>query len=183
MNTLRRCLALLLATTALASGQAAQAQEAAPGPGGQLVALINAYRATLGLPAVAVSSALTRVAEAHVRDLEQARPSGSCNMHSWSNSSSEWKGCCYTADHAQSQCIWNKPREISQGAYKGDGFEISYWTSGRATPEQALATWKTSPGHHSVIINQSIWASTKWRALGVAVSEHYAVAWFGEVAE
>ena len=63
------------------------------------------------------------VAEAHVQDLSYNQPvGGQCNMHSWSDRGS-WSGCCYTDDHAASQCMWDKPRELTR--YPGNGFEIA----------------------------------------------------------
>ena len=37
------------------------------------------------------------------------------SMHSWSANGS-WTPCCYTADHARKECMWNKPGEITGGA-------------------------------------------------------------------
>jgi uncharacterized protein YkwD len=139
--------------------------------------VINRYRLSRGLPAIAFSPSLTTVAQNHLRDLEMNHPDrGNCNMHSWS-SQGPWSPCCYTPDHAASSCMWVKPREMT--TYHGEGFEIAAWQSDRLTAEQALESWKTSPGHHNVIINQGTWAGESWQALGAAMSNHYALAWFG----
>ncbi len=142
----------------------------------KLYRLINEYRAENGLSAIPFSVSLTEVAQAHVRDLDANPPSGSCNMHSWS-ANGNWTSCCYTPDHAQAQCMWNKPKEIA--GYPGSGYENSYMHSGSATAEGALAGWKTTPGHNTVILNQSIWADNTWQALGVGIYKQYAVIWFG----
>jgi uncharacterized protein YkwD len=146
-----------------------------------LVALINKYRRDNGLPAVPVSRWLTYVAEYHVYDLETNSPAGgSCNLHSWSNQG-RWTPCCYTDDHARASCMWDKPRELSGGAYSGNGFEIATVTyGGQMTPEKALESWQGSPGHNDVILNRSTWADTRWQAMGVGISGHYAVVWFGK---
>jgi uncharacterized protein YkwD len=148
----------------------------------RLAELINSYRAGLGLAAIALSLSLTRVAEAHVRDLEQNSRGAQCNMHSWS-AAGAWSSCCYTDDHAQARCMWAKPREITRGGYPGDGFEIAHGGSRGVTPEGALQGWKRSQAHHEVIVNKGIWSTSKWQAMGVAVSESYALVWFGEVAD
>lgn len=145
----------------------------------RLADLVNGYRVARGLPAITVSVALTRVAQDHVRDLESSRPSGTCNAHSWSPGG-DWTPCCYTTDQTRAQCMWDKPREITRGAYAGNGYEIAYETSGRVTPEAALEGWKASSGHIGVVLNRGIWSSAHWRSMGVAVSTHYAVVWFGE---
>ena len=79
--------------------------------------------------------------------------------------------------------MWNKPRELSAGAYTASGYEIVAWYSNPITPEQALDTWVHSPHHHAMIRNLDNWSDNPWRAMGAAQSEHYAVVWFGEEAD
>lgn len=140
---------------------------------------VMAYRATRGLPAIPLSVSLTRVAQVHAADSEASGPpgNGACNMHSWSGNGA-WNGCCYTSDHSNAACMWDKPRELT--AYIGDGFEISAWTSGRMTADGALLQWQGSPGHNAVILNEGIWDQT-WRAIGVGIVGSYAHIWFGAV--
>ena len=96
-------------------------------------------------------------------------------MHSWS-SNGPWSSCCYTSDHAQAKCIWNKPSELT--SYKSNGYEISHWSSNSTNAEMALDSWKSSSGHNAVIINQGIWKNP-WNAIGIGILEGYAVVWFG----
>ncbi|MEM6957380.1 MAG: CAP domain-containing protein [Myxococcota bacterium] len=142
----------------------------------ELFQLINDYRVSRGLDAVPFSCSLSRVARLHVADLIDQAPhtSGSCNLHSWSDAG-DWSGCCYTPDHAQAACMWNKPGEITE--YGGNGYEIS--AGGYGSPAAALAGWQGSPGHHNVIINADIW-NRPWRAMGVAITPgRFAHVWFG----
>lgn len=146
-----------------------------------LADVINQYRVEKGLPRIPVSYSLTMVAEAHVNDLEKNNPAyGSCNLHSWSNQGN-WSSCCYTSDHAQAQCMWNKPKEISNGLYASNGYEIS--AMGGVTPQDALEIWKGSPAHHDVILNKNIWLNFQWNAIGAAMSGRYSVVWFGTEAD
>ena len=144
----------------------------------KLYSLIMEYRKGKGLPSIPLSSSLTKVAQAHVKDLHQNRPNqNACNMHSWS-SNGDWSSCCYTADHAKAQCMWDKPREMTN--YKGNGYEIAYGAYGmNATASGALAGWISSSGHHAVMINQGIWKSP-WNAIGIGIYEGFAVVWFGK---
>ncbi len=156
------------------------AERAAPLPADttSLARLINDYRASLGLPGIPVSPSLTAVAEAHVRDLEENRPDrGECNLHSWSDRGS-WTPCCYTEDGSHAPIMWSKPAEITGGVYQGEGYEIAAWETPAMSTGQAFAMWKQSAEHRAVILNEGRWVAP-WRALGVAVSPHYAVAWFG----
>ena len=146
----------------------------------QLADLINMYRAENGLPAVPLSKSLTIVAQTHSHDLVNNQPDQQqgCNLHSWSQSMC-WTSCCYTPDHAQAQCMWDKPGELT--IYPGNGYEISAAAgAGNITPQQALNTWKGSQGHNDVILNNGIWASHPWNAMGVGIVADHANVWFGE---
>lgn len=111
----------------------------------QLIRMVNAYRVEQGLNPVASSPSLSQVAVDHVKDLERSPPGGQCNNHSWS-SAGKWTTCCYTADHAQARCMWDKPREITGGAYRGNGYEIAHHGRG-ALPRKGLSVaGKTAQG-------------------------------------
>ncbi|GAP09167.1 cysteine-rich secretory protein family [Bellilinea caldifistulae] len=145
--------------------------------------LINAYRREKGLPPVTFSQSLTRVAQAHVRDLYENRPNtGECNLHSWSDKGN-WTPVCYTPDHKNASGMWLKPKEITNGIYTGYGFEIAYWHSARATADGAFAAWKASSGHNAVMIEDSIWKGMNWGAMGIGIYQNYAVVWFGQPAD
>ncbi len=143
----------------------------------ELIELVNEYRAQNGLAAIPASPSLCRVGETHVGDLADNRPDADpgCNLHSWSGEGS-WSACCYTEDHAEAQCMWDKPRELTD--YPGNGYENAH--AGVSTPEAALAGWKGSPGHNAVILNQDAWEDHPWGALGAGLNAGYAVLWFGE---
>lgn len=114
---------------------------------------IMVERQKVGLPIIPVSPSLTKVARAHVLDSFHHRSAiGDCNLHSWSDQG-DWTPCCYTSDHAATQCMWNKPREIA--GFQGAGYEISAasW-NGRLEP---VGMWMGSPGHRSVMLNENGW--------------------------
>lgn len=141
-----------------------------------LAKLINEYRASIGLPRLPISVRLTKVAQAHVRDLNVNKPTkDGCNMHSWSANGS-WTACCYDGSAAAARCMWKKPKEI--GGYPGNGYEIAASAPGGMTPELALSQWQGSPRHHEVMINKDKWTQP-WGAFGVALDGSYSVAWFG----
>lgn len=145
--------------------------------------LVMAYRQSKKLPAVAYSVKLTRVAQAHVRDLSthfDYENRGDCNPHSWS-SNGTWSSCCYTVDHKQAACMWNKPREIA--GYESEGYEIAFYSSDGAQAQESLDGWKESPGHNPVIVNEGTWKPVKWNAIGIGVNGKYAVVWFGQLAD
>jgi uncharacterized glyoxalase superfamily protein PhnB len=143
----------------------------------KLYNLIMEYRKTKGLPGIPISPSLTIVAQTHIKDLQENHPEQDpCNLHSWSDKGN-WTPCCYTSDHAKAQCMWDKPKELT--SYQSYGFEIATWGSGKANAEEALDSWKNSSGHNDVIINQGIWNDYTWKAIGIGMSDNYAVVWFG----
>jgi uncharacterized protein YkwD len=142
--------------------------------------MFNAYRVSNKLPRVPLSSAMTLVAQAHANDLDENfdyQPGSECNMHSWS-SNGEWTSCCYTSDHKQAECMWNKPMEIAR--FDAVGFENAHFNSAGATSASALEGWKKSPGHHAVMINLGQWKKVEWKAVGIGIKGKYAVMWFAE---
>jgi uncharacterized protein YkwD len=144
----------------------------------ELFRMMNDYRKLHGLSAINLNEKLQAVAEAHALDLEKYYDptQKKCNLHSWSTHGN-WSSCCYTDDHSKKECMWNKPKEIAN--YKGNGFEIAYYSSEQLTPERALNGWKKSPGHNQVILQTGSWKSIDFKSVGVFISEHYAVIWFG----
>ena len=141
----------------------------------ELYALINQYRIQHGLPKIPLSKSLTYVARTHVRDLAAHPPCGRCNAHSWSHNGL-WTPCCYTPDHAEAECMWYKPKELTK--YAGYGFECA--CIGTNNPKEALRGWKNSLLHNEVIINKGVWASHTWKSMGVGIYGEYTVIWFGE---
>ena len=143
----------------------------------ELYNLINEYRQLNGLERIPLSASLTKVAQAHVKDLfENYQLNDDCNPHSWSDEG-DWEGCCYSNDHKNPECMWNKPKEMTN--YQGDGFEIVYFHSKAVAPDAALLSWKKSKGHNPVIINKNQWSKVSWEAMGVGIYKNYAAVWFG----
>jgi uncharacterized protein YkwD len=146
----------------------------------KLYNLIMEYRKEKGLESIPLSGKLTLVAQTHAKDLaENYKPfNGKCNLHSWSGKG-KWQSCCYTDDHKQSECMWNKPKEIA--GYENSGYEIAAYHSAGATAEDAIAGWKVSTGHNRVMINDGIWKQVKWNAIGIGIYKEYGVVWFGDL--
>jgi uncharacterized protein YkwD len=73
--------------------------------------------------------------------------------------------------------MWTKPKELT--TYKGIGFEIAHWSTHGNDAQTAIYSWKNSPGHNSVMINQGTWKNHEWKAIGIGIFGSYAVIWFG----
>lgn len=145
-----------------------------------LAQTINQYRKSKGLHAIKTNLYLMEVAALHVKDLEENNPAkDGCNLHSWSKDK-RWSSCCYRPNNDNEPCMWNKPREISLNTYRATGYEIAAWSSHTMTADYALKLWIESEGHHAVMVNRGLWGAVRWKSIGVAMSEHHAVVWFGE---
>jgi len=146
--------------------------------------IIMAYRAKNNLPKIPLSKSLTFVAQHHCHDLYNNKPdvTEECNAHSWSDKGT-WTGCCYTKDHKQASCIWNKPGELT--SYKSYGFEIGCGQNDNnlgeyvMTADYALKSWQGSPAHNALIMNQAPWNDYKWNAIGIGIYKGFAMVWFG----
>ena len=157
----------------------------------ELLGLINEYRADNSLPPIPWSKSLSQVGQWHVWDLVTNDPVGvSCNAHSWSEYGETapdvyWTAVCY--DGTSGTHMWNKPAQISGGAYNSSGYEISAWSWGSyISPALALEVWQDSSPHNDVILNQGIWATNThnpWAAMGVGMLDNYAVVWFGDLTD
>jgi uncharacterized protein YkwD len=150
----------------------------------ELAILINEYRSSKGLDKVPISKSLSRVAQLHARDLVENEPfdENKCNPHSWSTGKS-WEACCYDSGHSNPECMWDKPRQITD--YSGDGYEIIMASIDGNEPtrevsaEKALNSWKGSPNHNAAILNKNTWKKVEWLAMGVGIYQGYAAVWFG----
>lgn len=156
----------------------------------ELVKRINEYRETNGLPPITISKSLTKVARFHAIDLHENKPAEgqdsrgeNCSLHSWSDRGF-WTPVCYTSDHLYAERMWDKPREITNYAYTGDGYENAYWTSeNEVTVTRVLDGWKRSPTHNALILETGIWQRSNWLAFGIGIYKNVAVIWFGNMTD
>ncbi|MBT0662901.1 CAP domain-containing protein [Geobacter pelophilus] len=154
----------------------------------KLFQIINEYRESYGLPPIANSRSLNKVARVHVIDLVENKPADgedsrglSCSLHSWSNKGS-WRSVCYTKDHAYADAMWDKPREITNYTYSGDGYENAYATTDESvTPEKVLEAWKRSPSHNAILLEKEMWKGSNLLALGIGIYKNHAVIWVGSL--
>jgi len=157
---------------------------------GELFRLINEYRESHGLPPIANSRSLNKVARIHVIDLIENSPAEgqdsrglNCTLHSWSDKGS-WKPVCYTKDHSFAEAMWDKPREITNSTYTGDGYENAYSTTEKeVTPARVLEAWKSSPSHNAILLESGLWKGSNLLAFGIGIHNNYAVIWVGSLTD
>lgn len=147
----------------------------------KLYDMILKYRKSKKLGSIPLSAKLCLVAQTHAHDLAdhyKFDPSNACNPHSWSKNG-KWSSCCYTSDHTQAKCMWDKPSEIA--GYNSPGYEIAYYSSEGSSAEEALEGWKKSPAHNPLLINEGMWEKIEWKAIGIGIYKEYGVVWFGQM--
>ena len=145
----------------------------------RLYELINQHRIDNGLPELSLSISLSFVATTHVADLVNHHPDTSiCNLNSWSNKG-DWTSCCHNNYVPKSQCILDKPKELTN--YRGEGHELAYWEPALVDPDSLLAFWESIDETNDFLLNENRWDKYKWRSIGVGILEGYAVIWVGEL--
>lgn len=156
----------------------------------ELLRLLNEYRESHGLPPIANSRSLNKVARIHALDLYDNNPAEgkdqrgeNCTLHSWSDQGF-WSAVCYTGDHHYADLMRNKPQEITNSVYPDVGYENVYWTSAnQVSPSRALDSWKKSPQHNALILETGKWVRSNMLAIGVAVYKNYAIFWVGAMTD
>lgn len=147
----------------------------------KLFQMINEYRSIFELPAIPLSKSLCYTASLHVKDLFLNHPDqGACNLHSWSDKGF-WKPFCYPRDEDKKNSVWDKPKELTK--YPSKGFEIVYWENETPDIDSILSVWKTETYFNDFLMNTGKWEGKNWNAIGLAVYENFACAWFGEVTD
>jgi len=146
-----------------------------------LYLMINDYRQRYNLPPVPLSKSLSYVAALHAKDLFLNHPDqGACNFHSWSNKGF-WVPFCYPKDENKKNSVWDKPRELTK--YPSRAYEIVYWENNPLLTDTVMMVWKMEDYFNSFLLNTGKWQGKPWNAIGIAVYENYACAWFGEVSD
>jgi hypothetical protein len=152
----------------------------------ELFRLVNEYRESRGLPPIANSRSLNKVARIHAIDLVMNSPATDsrgldCTLHSWSDQGA-WKPVCYTKDNSSAEAMWDKPREITNLTYTGDGYENAYSSSEKeVTPAKVLDAWKSSPSHNAILLESGVWEGSNLLAFGVGIHKNHAVIWVGSL--
>jgi len=140
---------------------------------------INDYRQYYNLPPIPLSKSLCYIAALHAKDLLLQQPDqGACNFHSWSDKG-PWLPFCYPKDENKKNSVWDKPRELTK--YPSKAYEIVYWENNPLIQDTILMVWKMEEYFNNFLLNSGKWQGKTWNAIGIAVYENYACAWFGEI--
>jgi len=143
--------------------------------------MINDMRRQNNMTAIPLSYDLCKVAHVHINDLMVSKPQEKgCSLHSWS-AKGKWTECCNTKDAAGLQCMKSKPMEIT--GYPGNGYELIYWEEENATPADAAQLWQQIDASADMLLSRGKWKNYQWKAMGVGLTDGYAVLWLGDKAD
>jgi len=144
----------------------------------RLMKMINTFRKQNKLPEIQVSASLCFVAKTHASDLQLNRPDTSvCNTGSWSNKGN-WKSCCYNPYVYKPECMWDKPKELTQYTYRG--YELSYFEESIVQADSIFKLWVNATAVVDFILGKGDHSDKKWAAMGVGLSDNYVSLWFGQ---
>jgi hypothetical protein len=139
---------------------------------------INDLRLQNNRSILALSPNLCKVAQTHIADLIKYKPQAKgCNLHSWSKGG-KWTSCCNTNEDFGLECMKSKPREIT--SYKGDGYELIYWSENKATAADAFSLWNEVDASLDMILTRGKWNGFEWKAMGIGIKDGYAILWLGD---
>lgn len=144
----------------------------------RLVSMINNFRKQNKLSQLPLSVSLTYVAKTHIADLHVNRPDTSiCSTASWSNKGN-WTACCYNPYVLKEECMWSKPKELTEYPYRG--YELSYYEESKINVDSLFNLWITTPEAENLILSKGKYKDKKWGTFGLAVGDHYASVWFAQ---
>ena len=141
--------------------------------------LINNFRTENNLNNISLSESLSVLAKIHINDLITNHPDTSiCNLHSWSDKGN-WSACCYNKYLFKPSCMYNKAKELTN--YKAKAYEMVFWETTEANPDSIIKSWMNTDAFADMILCEGKWKNFNWKAIGIAVKNNYAIAWFGEI--
>jgi hypothetical protein len=139
---------------------------------------INKFRRENRMSEIPLSTSLSFVAKTHVADLQLNRPDTSiCTTASWSDKGI-WKSCCYNSYIHRPECMWEKPKELSNYPFRG--YEIVYFEENLLQPDMVADLWFSVPEVVDFILGKGAHSDKKWAAMGVGIGENYLSLWMGQ---
>lgn len=144
----------------------------------QLFDLINLIRSDYDKPELQLSNSLSYVAKLHVEDLQQNNPDTSiCTLSSWSDKG-EWNSCCYNKYVFDPNCMWDKPKELTNFKYRG--YELASYFEEGLNPDSVYNLWCDSKEALNMILTNGTYKKKKWLCAGVGISDNYVCLWFAQ---
>ncbi len=142
---------------------------------------INLFLIENGQKELSLSKSLSYVANLHITDLLQNHPDTSiCNLSSWSDKG-EWTACCYNKYVPNQDCMWDKPKELTNFKYRG--YELALFFEEDFTSDTVMQLLLSSNAVIDMLLTKGDYSKKKWVCMGLAINKEYASIWFAQRAD
>jgi len=142
---------------------------------------INLFLLENGQKELSLSKSLSYVANLHITDLIQNHPDTSiCNLSSWSNNGN-WTSCCYQKYVPNQDCMWDKPKELTNFKYRG--YELVLFFEEEFNSDTVMQLLLSSNAVIDMLLTKGDYSKKKWVCLGLANNKEYASIWFAQRAD
>lgn len=144
----------------------------------QLFESINIFLVENGKRTLELSKSLSYVAKTHINDLQQNHPDTSiCMLSSWSDKG-DWTPCCYNAYVHDPDCMWDKPKELTNFKYRG--YEIALFFEEEFNADTVMQLLYSSNSVLDMLLTKGDYLSKKWVSMGIGINENYTSIWFAQ---
>ncbi len=142
---------------------------------------INLFLIENGQKELSLSKSLSYVANLHITDLIQNHPDTSiCNLSSWSNNGN-WTSCCYQKYVPNQDCMWDKPKELTNFKYRG--YELALFFEEEFNSDTVMQLLLSSNAVIDMLLTKGYYSKKKWVCMGLAINKEYASIWFAQRAD
>jgi hypothetical protein len=139
---------------------------------------INLFIVENGGKSLSLSKSLSYVARTHINDLSQNRPDTSvCNLSSWSDKGN-WTACCYNPYILDPDCMWDKPKQITEFRYRG--YELALYFEEEFNSDTVMLMLYSSKFALDMLLTKGEYSSKKWDCMGVGINNNYSSIWFAQ---
>lgn len=144
----------------------------------QLFESINIFLTENGKKPLQLSKSLSYVAKVHINDLQQNHPDTSiCMLSSWSDKG-EWTPCCYNAYVHDPDCMWDKPKELTNFKYRG--YEIALFFEEEFNADTVMQLLYSSNRVLDMLLTKGDYLSKKWVCMGIGINDNYTSIWLAQ---
>ena len=147
----------------------------------QLYERLNQFLTENGNKSLTLSKSLSFVAKTHVNDLQLNHPDTSiCNLSSWSDKGN-WNPCCYNKYVLDQDCMWDKPKELTNFRYRG--YELAIYFEVEFNTDSIMQILLSSNKAIDMLLTKNDYSKKHWVCMGLGINEKYVSIWFAQRAD
>jgi len=142
---------------------------------------INQLLQEYSMKPLKLSASLSYVAKIHVDDLLNNKPDTSvCNLSSWSDKGN-WTACCYNPYVLNQDCMWDKPKELTNYPFRG--YEVAGYFEETFTADSVIDLWSREKEVINMLTAEGAYSKKNWVCMGIGMNKNYVSVWFGQRAD